>query len=377
MVSMRRDVAVAVAWLVIGVLLILTGAFPLWSDVAVLPPSPASATLPLLALVGLAAVRSRVSLLALGLAVPLVVFDVLHGGTAGAVLIFTDLIYASVKYSSDEGLRWGVKVAAAIATAYLLALVFIPPRPAMYQVSMQWALIIAISAMWGWNVRSERARTRADLLLLHQEQKTELQHKIAHDLHDLVANHIAVAGLHIEAAKLLACAPASAPERLEETLAKAKTGTDHAHTELRNLISLLTEQPADPTAAIAQAASVENLVPAGRCLTWTPNRDAVESLLDELDPLQAGILSRVLTEAITNAVKHGSGTIAVDVADDCFTITNTVAESDGEVIGSGTGLKSAQSLLETIGSGLVTARDGGTWRTTITLRRSHVRGSDE
>lgn len=369
---MRRDVAVAAAWLVIGVLLILAGAFPLWSDVAMLSPSAASATLPFLALVGLAAIRSQLPLLALALAVPLVVVDVLHGGTVGAILVFTDLIYATVKYSSDEGLRWGVKVVAAIATAYLLALVFIPPKPEIYQVSVQWALIIAISAMWGWNVRSERVRTRADLLLQHQEQKTELQHTIAHDLHDLVANHIAVAGLHIEAAKLIAGAPQSAPGRLEETLAKAKTGTDHAHTELRHLISLLTEQPADPAAAISPAASFENLIPAGRRVIWSPNRDAVESRLGELDRLKAGIYSRVLAEAITNAVKHGSGTIAVDVAEDSLTITNTVAEADRVAIGSGTGLKSARNLLGNIGGNLVAEQDGGTWRTTIMLT-----GSDE
>lgn len=389
MVSFKRDLAVAAIWLAIGLTAIALGIHPIWSDVALFPASITSAALTLLALVALTVFRSRTPVLALALAVPIVVVDVLHGGTVGAIVAFTDLIYAVVKYASDRRLRLTLKATIAVTAASLVALIFTRPSSVVYELSAQWALIIAISAIWGWNVRSERARTSADLLARHYQQQVNLQERIAHDLHDLVANHIAVAGLHIEAAKLLSSSPQADPAKILETLAKAKTGTDHAHTELRNLIDVLSAAPGAGEQSESAALALDHLLPAGRDLTWLPDRPTLERRLASFGSLRSGVLARVLTEAIANAVKHGSGDIAVEIDDEELTVSNLVSDTPGTgvSIGGGTGLVGARKLVESIGGAFTagTSPDGtiggkarsgtssgSTWRTTVTLpERNH------
>src|SRR5699024_6723434 len=153
MVSARRDLAVAAVWLAIGLTAIALGIHPLWSAAAAFPPSTTAAVLTLLGLVVLAVFRSRVPTLTLALAV-LVVVDVLHGGTAGVAVALTVLIYAAVIYSFGERLRLKLKVTILLTAARLLALIIARPTAGIYQLAAQWALIIAISALWGWNVRS-------------------------------------------------------------------------------------------------------------------------------------------------------------------------------------------------------------------------------
>lgn len=364
---MGRDTAVAAAWLTLGLILIAVGLYPLWPDVALFPASTGSAVAALFALAVVALFRSRTPLLALGAGTPLVIADVLHGGTPGAVLVFTDLIYAAVKYASDRGLRRVLQVALAAAAGYLLALMFIPAGAQVYQVSAQWLLIVAISAMWGWNVRSERVRTRASLQTEHRQHRADLQERIAHDLHDLVANHIAVAGLHIEAAKLLAAQPRIDGERLHETLTKAKSGTDHAHTELRNLISVLTEEPGPGVGDRPGAATFGHLIPLDREIRWRPSRSALDNLMAAFEPLPAGVLTRVIAEALANAVKHGSGPIEVNIEPAHVRISNLIAPGPA-ASGTGTGLIGAKKLLAGIGGTLTaipTRHD--VWVTTILL----------
>jgi len=380
MVSAKRDLAVAAIWLAIGLTAIALGIHPLWSAAAAFPPSTTAAVLTLLGLVVLAVFRSRVPTLTLALAVPVVVVDVLHGGTVGVVVALTDLIYAAVKYSSDERLRLTLKVTILLTAACLLALIIARPKAGIYQLTAQWALIIAISAIWGWNVRSERTRTSADLLARHYQQQVDLQERIAHDLHDLVANHIAVAGLHIEAAKLLYASPESDSAKIVETLGKAKAGTDHAHTELRNLIDVLSAAPGGGGEADSAMLTLDHLLPAGRELEWVPDRPTLEERLASFGSLKSGVLARVLTEAIANAVKHGSGDIAVEIDEKQLTVSNAISDSppSGGEIGGGAGLAGARKLLESIGGELLAGAGPGeepsgepsstaTWRAAIIL----------
>ena len=393
MVSLKRDLAVAAIWLTIGLTAIALGIHPLWSAAAAFPPTTTAAVLTLLGLVVLAVFRSRVPTLTLALAVPIVVVDVLHGGTVGVVVALTDLIYAAVKYSSDERLRLMLKITILLTAACLLALILTRPEAGIYQLTAQWALIIAISAIWGWNVRSERTRTSADLLARHYQQQVDLQERIAHDLHDLVANHIAVAGLHIEAAKLLCASPERDAMKVLETLAKAKAGTDHAHTELRNLIDVLSAAPGADGEAAPATLTLDHLLPTGRELTWVPDRPALEHRLASFGSLQSGVLARVLTEAIANAVKHGSGDISVEIDEEKLTVSNAVSNSPptgGEISG-GSGLVGARKLLESIGGELIAGTGAGlgedsggepsggfsggaTWRTAIVLPERSLRG---
>lgn len=260
-----RDAVVASVWLLIGLAALQLAGIRLWADFALFHTDGTVYLLALIAIAAVALMRSTRPFLALGLGASIAAIDLAFGGSLGVVLVLSDLVYAAVKYGSDRGLR--IALWLALVTAGLLAvglLVVSPHSSTVPIVAVQFALIIFVSAAWGWAVRIERSRTRAILVQAHAQQTSEMRERIAHDLHDLVANHIAVAGLHIEAAKLRlereTAAPdpdhsagqgASRPSRSTGSIAasssatmasldRAKQGTDAAHRELRALIEVLT-----------------------------------------------------------------------------------------------------------------------------------------
>lgn len=356
------DLLIGVAWAALGVAAVLLGWFPLWSLAAVFRPNVTAALLTLGALTALSLFRSHAPLVSLLIALPIVAIDTLHGGTIGAIIVFTDLVYATVKYSTDTQVRYAVRVTAGGLTGYLIFLIFFTPTPIILQISAQWVLIILTGALWGWDVRSERRRTQHVLQFEHRQRERGVQQAIAHDLHDLVANHIAVAGLHIEAAKLLTEPQQSTSSQLTCTLEKAKHGTDQAHTELRNLIMVLTQGP--ELSQQRSTLTIESRLPHGRSIRFIPNREALDHLIQHHS--ESKTIARVLNEVITNVARHGSGDTALTVSGLTITVTNTIGNSSRP--GSGTGLENSRRLIEGIG-GSITAEPSSPeqWMTTIVL----------
>ena len=197
-----RDALVAATHLLIGLALLQFGAIRLWSQVAVFDTSGLAFLLTLLGMVAISTQRSTRPFTALAIGAPIVVLDTLFGGSLGVTLVCFDLVYCAVKYGSDRGVRIAMWIAAGLAAATGIGLLLRPWGSAVPLLAVQWALILAVAGMWGWNVRTERLRTRALLAAQHASDTRELRQRIAHDLHDLVSNQIAVAGLHVEAARM-------------------------------------------------------------------------------------------------------------------------------------------------------------------------------
>lgn len=344
-----RDAVVAGVWLLIGLAALQLAGIRMWADFALFDTDGTLYLGALLAIAAVALMRSTRPFLALGLGATIAAVDLAFGGSLGVVLILSDLVYAAVKYGSDRGLRVGLWTA--LGAAVLLAaglLVVSPHSPTVPTVAVQLALIIFVSGAWGWAVRSERARTRAALVDAHARQTGEMRERIAHDLHDLVANHIAVAGLHIEAAKLrveasaaesaLGCVPHAAPDpdrppgpaaATLSSLARAKQGTDAAHRELRALIAVLTatlepgsaglggseRQPEGSLEIAVQLGALANALPGGRALRWQAGalERATADLTASPSAAQAAAL-RVLRELVANAAKHGTGDVELGLA---------------------------------------------------------------
>src|SRR5699024_12580193 len=119
------------------------------------------------------------------------------------VLLYLDVVYAAVKYGSSRALRFLFPFALILFVIAVTGFFIRGCLSSVYlKLLLQLVVLVVISISWGWNVRSERQRTRDAMAVEHAEKQQILQARIAHDLHDLVANHIAVAGLHIEAARL-------------------------------------------------------------------------------------------------------------------------------------------------------------------------------
>ncbi|MGM7665719.1 sensor histidine kinase [Microbacterium sp. A93] len=386
-----RDAVVAAVWLLLGLALLQAGGYHLWRDVVIFDTNGSAFIVILGCMVAVATLRSRRPFVALAIGIVGAGADLLFGGSVGVVLILTDLIYAAMKYGSDRGVRY--LLWAAVAGAILLGtglIVFRPEGNMVPVIVVQWVLIVTVSGAWGWNVRSERLRTHAAMAEQHSRGTRQLRQSIAHDLHDLVANQIAVAGLHIEAAKLLARPAASDVTSLVQSLEQSKRGTDQAYRELRNLITVLTavddlEEPV-PVQFENELDQLTQLLPAGRSLVWIEGgAGAMKAALHPQPDSCQRIVLRVLQELVSNAAKHGVGDVTVCVTGEqpeprhsdawrepteaVVTLSNARAAHGSTVPGTGLGIGGARLLLAGIGANLMTESGarGEPWRAILTI----------
>ncbi|WP_186324528.1 sensor histidine kinase [Microbacterium paludicola] len=375
-----RDAVAAALYLLLGIALLQFGGFRL-SGVAVFAPSAGIWTsetiflLLLFAMAALATMRSTHPLAVLAAGIPLVAVDVLLGTSLGVVILFSDFVYCAFRYGSDRGVRVVLAVILVTFVAVGITLVVWHGAGVRYApLALQWALFVLLSALWGWNVRSERERTRAAMAQTHARSMQQLRQRVAHDLHDLVANQIAVAGLNIEAARLRASTAAETGE-IDQILARAKSGTDDAHRELRRLIALLTtvddvEEAREPSVS---ARRLDDLVPSDRRLVRTG--EPLEAALAGMPPRAAGIVVRAVQELVMNAVRHGTGDVALAVTGDehidaaiTVQVSNRVAETAAAVHGSGIGIAGATMLLSDVDGAVVSAAtDDGRWHAVVTV----------
>ncbi|MGY1552207.1 sensor histidine kinase [Microbacterium sp. A588] len=376
-----RDTIVAVAYLVLGLLLLQFGGYGIWAALlsfpAMGPWSTGSGFLLLLILMSaLAVLRSSRPFLVLVLGTPLAAFDFFLGGSLGVVLLFADFVYCAFRYGGDRGVRTLLVTIVGTIAATALTLLFWPGVSVqVVTVVLQWALIVLIGALWGWNVRSERQRTRTVMSAEHRQATQQLRQKIAHDLHDLVANQIAVAGLNIEAARLRLGQMTEISAEAEESLTQAAHGTDEAHRQLRRLIAVLTtvDDLADETAPLS-IQHIDDLVPIGRTLV---REGADLDVALTASPRSAGVAMRAIHELVVNAVKHGEGDIVLrtragESGPVTVQIENRIASpgaSRTAIAGSGIGISGATLLLGGIGASVESAPTGdGCWRAGLALK---------
>jgi len=396
-----RDAVLAVCWLIVGLGLLQLGAYPLWAPLAVFHTSGTAFLIILLAFAALTTQRSRSPFLALAAAVPLLVADVLFGGSLGAIIIFTDLIYAAVKYGSDRQVRlliW-IMIGSFLALLAFIAIWF-PDNPTAHVVAVQWVLILVVATLWGWNVRSERLRTSARLAQVHVNATQQLRQRIAHDLHDLVANQVAVTGLHVEAATLqlgtlrspshaAATRHHSAPaadtkertlQALAESLDQAALGASRADSQLRRMIHVLqavddlNAQPELPVELLVQKCidEADHQLPGERHLIWVDEgAAALHAACMQLPPAHARLALRVLHELIANAGKHGVGDVEVQIqrgSIERVTVRNSYLPGTTNTRGSGIGISGASMLLEGTGMHLNSGPAPATqWNAELTL----------
>lgn len=391
----RRDALIAAFWLVVGGVAWGLGFTGIWGQLAVFEAPRWAFLVTLAAAAAPLLMRSRRPLVALGLGAAVALADTLLGASVAVVFVFTDLIYAAVKYGSPRAVRILLRLAGFAAAALAAALVLVTPtHPEIAVALVQWGLIVAVSGLWGWNVRAERASTAAELATRHASDTRELRTRIAHDLHDLVANQIAVAGLHIEAAKLQAAkldradpdaGPRADLSALQQSLDRAKNGTDRAHHELRGLISVLTlvdeAGSGAPIDTGEELASIAGLLPAGRAVHWAESADeTISRALAREQTARVRILLRSLQELAANAAKHGTGDVEVRAEH----LDGVTEQPDGRALriavsnarragahplptGTGLGIEGTRVLLESVGGTLRSGADGATWRAVLEL----------
>jgi len=244
-------------------------------------------------------------------------------------------------------LRFGLGAAGACALAGALAVAGVAIVPLLLVTLAPWAA--------GRLLRSRRElvaalaeRNRA--LEAEQEALAELavrqeRARIARELHDIVAHHLAVIVIQAGAGRL---------EGSAERFAGIGAAGREALAELDRLVELLqTEQPGDLETLVGQARA------AGVPLEYAPVQ--VPAPLRE-------VAYRVVQEALTNAMKHAAGsavTVRLAVRDGGLEVEvrdTGAARPAPALSGAGLGLTGMRERVEAVGGRLEAGPVGSGWR---------------
>ncbi|TYP90525.1 sensor histidine kinase [Blastococcus xanthinilyticus] len=286
-------------------------------------PAPTAAELALIGLT-LAAVTLRhrwpVRALALTVAGASIVV-LLYGIESVATLAPLVALYA-VALRSDRRttlLAWASSAAVLAAAGALGALA--APGDGPWQDALQVVSWSAAVAAVGNGLRNRRAYLAAVEERAARAERTreeearrrvaEERMRIARDLHDVVAHHIAVVTVQAGVAQHLMT---SQPEAATEALGTVRRSAAAVLEELGDILSVL-RGPGEPTVSGAPApglarldALIESFAAAGLEVDWS-----LSGAPQDLAPTVDLVAYRVLEEGLTNALKYGTGTAHLSV----------------------------------------------------------------
>lgn len=182
--------------------------------------------------------------------------------------------------------------------------------------------------------------------------------RIASELHDIVAHHLAVIVVQAGAGRM-------APGELDETaerFARIRESGEQALSEMERLVDLL--QPDDAE----EGHRIELLLDQAQATGLRLSSSQLPADLS-LSPEAERLAYRVVQEGLTNAMKHAPGSevrlrISASAAELEIELRNSGGEGRSELAdtGSGLGLKGLRERLETLGGRLEAEADGGGWR---------------
>jgi signal transduction histidine kinase len=256
-------------------------------------------------------------------------------------------------------LRPGVLATGALAAALAIAgagvmpvlLTTLAPWTAGRVVRSRRQLTVALAER---NRQLEAEREALAALAVRRERT-----RIAQELHDIVAHHLAVMVIQAGAGRL------AAPDAGARFAGIREAGHE-ALAELEHLVALLQDDapPRRLDALLGQARA------AGVQLDYDPLPDGVR-----IAPAIEDGAYRVIQEALTNAMKHAAGSVvrvrlgvradelAIDVCDDGAVEPSPLAAS-----GVGLGLAGMRERVATLGGALTAGlRPGGGWRLRVRL----------
>ncbi|MGW3787738.1 sensor histidine kinase [Micromonospora chokoriensis] len=345
-----RDLALAGVSLAGGLVLWTLGWQP---QIRPHPDVPAVLFLPpLLAMcvaVGLRLVAPRASL-AVGTAA--VVVDIALGGSLGAILIYTQVLYDACVYGPPRLWRWLLRATIGLSVVGAIVGVVLTDQWSGVAVGVLVVLVGLLPVLTGISVRqyrdqaaAERARAEqtARLVELDRRQAVSAERaRMARELHDVVANHLSAVAIHATA---VLSVPGLDRGQVESALRVIRESSVQGLAEMRQLIEVLREPGGDGTAVpelvSARLAETDELVERVRAagLAVRVRTDGAPG------PLPVGVdlaAYRIVQESLTNALKHGTGeadlTIAYRPAEVVLTVENPVRRDGAGLPGAGAGL---------------------------------------
>ena len=335
----RLDVAIAAATALIGTLLVL-GA----------PDDDAAGWPDVAAGVGafvLVAVRRRQPLVLLGVAM---VWTTVHVAVwdRPTAMVFAILVLLTTACIRLE--RWPAIGLGAVVAAWLYTVGLITNETqygdARAVIGIAWTAgavgIADANRSWRRYTESAEAELQAAVVAAEAEASRQVSEErlvIARELHDLLAHNLSVMNVQTGAALHLL---RSDPDQAEASLTTARDAGRTVLDELRELLAVLRHEHDDgvPMSSLPSADDVDRLVDTMRAsglhVDW--NRTGAPRSLPSVTSLAA---YRIVQEGLTNAAKHGDGSVALAMAwaDDGLTITiENGTAGDVDETGAGLGL---------------------------------------
>ncbi len=307
---------------------------------------------------------------------------VIENTPLGVMLVFGDLLYCAVRFTSRAA-SWAVAGAstAVIGVASVVSLISDGGRAALL-VSLNLVLALAVPVMWGREVRrhSELAdiqRDRAEQAkrmseLDRKAAVAEERSRMARDLHDVIAGQLSAIAIQSEAALSI---PDVDNATLRKVLTSVRRNSVASLSEMRTMIGLLRADgsgDADPRTSPAGLDRIDTLLDAGRetglTITVADRRPPDVEIPAAVD-LAA---YRIVQESLTNAAKHAPGSavrLTLEHAAGALVVTvaNDLVPDAPAGGGTGTGLLGLRERAGAVGGSVDARADGGTWTTRAVL----------
>jgi signal transduction histidine kinase len=350
--------------LLIGVLLAATLTYPGDNDGVPVKLTLLAVVLTLIGCLGLV-LRRRYPVATLAISTAVFCIYVLTVAVKTPIGIALACAIYTVVVNLDRGRR--VVPVTLAATAAFIAATIAADGKVLANISI--VIFLGLSVAAGEAIRNRRgylAEIQQRILRAEQSREEEADRRvmeerirIAHELHDVIAHHIALMNVQAGvAAHLLR----EQPDESERALALVREGGRTVLQELTVLLGVLrktgdSSTPTTPSPSLDQVGSlIDSFAAAGLQVEWQPPEESSEELPD----LVGLTAYRVLQESLTNVVKHTtdakvtvriSRTPAVLELD----VTNTPGSPGAAVaVGSGHGLIGMRERVTTVG-GTVTA----------------------
>ncbi|MEE6262662.1 sensor histidine kinase [Plantactinospora sonchi] len=222
--------------------------------------------------------------------------------------------------------------------------------------------LLAYAALLGWGTWGQ-ARAALVISLRERARRAEAEQgrrviearlaertRLAREMHDVLAHRLSLLAVYAGA---LEYRPDSAPERLSAAAGVIRTGVHQALDELREVITLLRQDPADtgPDGPGPTLDDVPRLVGEARGAGLVVDLEDRIGLPVEMTAVTGRTAYRVVQEALTNARKHAvgqpvavtlagepDGTLTVDVRNPLTPDPPDAEPSDADLPGAGLGL---------------------------------------
>lgn len=280
------------------------------------------------------------------------------------------VLYACAAYGGRR-VRWtafgSALLGAAVAGTYQ-AMVLQSAPGARFHLGLVIGVTALVSLLLSWTagqlVRIRHvalANRRAAEEASHRAAAEHERTRIARDMHDVVAHSLAVVIAQADGARMLG---GRDPEAAEEALTTIGATARAALADVRVLLQQLRSEPA--TAPQPTLADLDDLLGGFR----TSGLDVVRT--DDGDPhplpvpLQIAVF-RVVQESLTNALRHGAGSVAVVLAwapGGVEVRIENPLRPGASPAAHGNGVTGMQERAALVGGHLRAGREGGTWRVT-------------